>query len=412
MQDWRDIRDDLPPNDGSLVPTPTGGGGNPGGNTVDQQRSSEPDATPQNPTAFNSSVFFSQSAYVNLSWSLLDSSHGNEPIASDSTPIALGENQPAAAAKLLVEALRAALPTLEVQLQQTDSGWQIVIAFPTGQAVQTIALADLAGDRMSLINQIQQQVQRLTTTTIVNPADAITQIVQAAQMTHVAQAEQPTGSTRGHTVIDISSANASIDAGNNAAGDYLVAYRAALTGVTIDLGANQPLVNVANLEGHNFVDRLVNDHSHNTITNDARNNTISNDVDNGVVQAQIQTQPQTQTPNPNNIVGLNYTSATTTATPLPETPLPKPDNEWIFAGSGDDLIDAGDGNNFIAAGTGDNRIISGKGIDLFVLGSWPRCDPNPALPCAMTNLASSVATATMTWKLPLQPANPPPAKFA
>jgi Ca2+-binding RTX toxin-like protein len=390
-QEWIDIRDDLPPDGGSLVPRPTGGGG-PSGNSQNYDRSTTTDSINANTSqvaAFNSSVLFSQS-YVSA-----DLISDGQPTQGKAV-IALGENQPSAAATELMQSLQAALPNLQVHLQQTDSGWSVVIEQPSGQSVKTLSLAELAGDRAAMLSAALSQVQGVRPDLIGNALNtAIAQAVQSAQ----------TAGTPQNDVIYVSQANpaAPIDGG---AGVDLVSYREATSGVTIDLSANQPLQNVENLEGSDFGDRLSGDQSDNVIIGRGGNDTLIGNAGNDILKGgtgnnQLIGGPAAVSPTailpaptiapkpfitpgikPSVITSTSGTGVTSTlgggtdvATDDGITvtgPLPAiRDDDWIFAGSGDDVINAGDGNNFISAGTGNNTIDSGSGQDLFVLESGP-----------------------------------------
>jgi RTX calcium-binding nonapeptide repeat (4 copies) len=404
-QEWIDIRDDLPPSGGSIVPRPTGGGG-PSGNSQNYHRSTSTDAINANTSqvaAFNSSVLFSQS-YVSA-----DLISDGQPTQGKAV-IALGENQPSAAATELMQSLQAALPHLQVHLQQTDSGWAVVIEQPSGQSVKTLSLAELAGDRATMLSAALSQIQAAR-----SPADLVGNALNNA----IAQAVQSAQGTPQNDVIYVSQANpgAPIDGG---AGVDLVSYRQATSGVTVDLAANQPLQNVENLEGSEFSDRLTGDQNDNVIIGRGGNDTLTGNAGNDIIKggggnnvliggvpAIISSiEPTTILPSPTLAPppgtgiapkplippgikpgAITSTSGTTGFTTMPGAvtgvatddggttmggPLPAiRDDDWIFAGSGDDVINAGDGNNFISAGTGDNTIASGSGKDLFVLESGP-----------------------------------------
>jgi Ca2+-binding RTX toxin-like protein len=386
-QEWIDIRDDLPPDGGSIVPRPTGGGG-PSGNSQNYDRSTTTDSINANTSqvaAFNSSVLFSQS-YVSA-----DLISDGQPTQGKAV-IALGENQPAAAATELMQSLQAALPHLQIHLQQTDSGWAVVIEQPSGQSVKTLSLAELAGDRATMLSAALSQIQAARPELVGNALNnAIAQAVQSAQ----------TAGTPQNDVIYISQANpgASIDGG---AGVDLVSYREATSGVTIDLAANQPLQNVENLEGSDFSDRLSGDKNDNVIIGRGGNDTLIGNAGNDILKGgtgnnQLIGGPAAVSPTailpaptlapkpfitpgikPGVITSTSGIGVTATAGGMTDEgitivgPLPAiRDDDWIFAGSGDDVINAGDGNNFISAGTGNNTIDSGSGQDLFVLESGP-----------------------------------------
>lgn len=385
-QDWQAIRDDLPPNGGITPRFPSGGGGSPSGTTNDTPYSNVASATKQTPsqdTAINSSIIFSQNSFVNLSWSLLSGSpsHSGSAANNASTPISLSENRPIAAIQL-AQAIQDALPTLEVQLQQTSRGWEVVIELPTGEAVQTIALADLAHDRRTVLKQIQAQVQSLEA--LIPNANLDALIAQAVQNI-IARSD-----VAGNDIIFIRDPKTAIDGGD---GIDLVSYRNAIAGVTIDLASDQLLQSVENLEGSQFADQLLGDQTDNVIIALAGNDTIigsdGNDIlqsnagdnlliggriDNGEAAAPtlvaLVATPESPMPDiktidqsPINSTGLDATSNP----PNLANPDSARDDDWIFAGNGNDVINAGDGNNYISAGTGDNYIYSGDGIDLFVL---------------------------------------------
>jgi Ca2+-binding RTX toxin-like protein len=405
-QEWIDIRDDLPPSGGSIVPRPIGGGG-PSGNSQNYDRSAASQSTQSNPShaaAFNSSVIFSQS-YVNLSWSLIgDSQAATIKVADRSAVIALGENLPSPAATQLVQSLQAALPHLQIHLEPTHSGWSVVIEQLSGQPVKTLSLAELAGDRAMMLSAALSQIQgaRSTSDLIGNAlTNAIVQAVQSAQSPDTGQ----------NDVIYISQANPAAVSIDGGAGIDLVSYRQATSGVTIDLSANQPLQNVENLEGSEFNDQLTGDQNDNVIMGRAGNDTLignaGNDILNGdagnnqligdaAVVALTASTPSTIVPQPlvkpvvkrlakssvmSSTGGTGSTSMFGEVTGMTtgmttdngmNAPIPAiRDDDWIFAGSGDDVINAGDGNNFISAGTGNNTIDSGSGQDLFVLESGP-----------------------------------------
>jgi Ca2+-binding RTX toxin-like protein len=403
-QEWIDIRDDLPPDGGSIVPRPTGGGG-PSGNSQNYDRSTSTDAINANTSqlaAFNSSVLFNQS-YDRIS--------DGQPTQGKAL-IALGENQPAAAATQLVQSLQAALPNLEIHLQQTDSGWSVVIEQRSGQPVKTLTLAQLAGDQAAMVSaalsQIAAQAQLAPgLVASANPSanssgGTIDQAIQAAMNAQ----NLPIQGTPGNDVIYLSQATVAVDGGG---GIDWVSYGQSPTGVTIDLGANGPVKNVENLEGSNFNDRLSGDQSDNVIIGRGGNDTLignaGNDILKGgsgnnqfiggpavvsptaILPAPTVTPPPFITPGikpgikPGVIMATSGTTGFTTTSGTDMVtddgtamagPLPAiRDDDWIFAGSGDDVINAGDGNNFISAGTGDNTIDSGSGQDLFVLESGP-----------------------------------------
>jgi Ca2+-binding RTX toxin-like protein len=400
-QEWIDIRDDLPPSSdpsgGSIVPRPIGGGG-PSGSSQTYDRSSasqSTNSTTSQVAAFNSSVLFSQS-YVNLSWSLISDSHPTSD--QPATTIALGENQPSAAATELMQSLQAALPNLQVYLQQTASGWSVVIEQLSGQPVKTLSLAQLAGDRATMLSAALSQIQaaRMPSDLIGNALNnAIAQAVQSAQ----------TPGTSQNDVIYVSQANPDAVPIDGGAGVDLVSYRQATNGVTVDLSANQPLQNVENLEGSDFSDRLTGDQNDNVIIGRAGNDTLignaGNDIlkggtgNNQFIGGPAAVSPTAILPSPTIAPkpfitpgikpgAITATTGTTGFTTMTGTdmvtddgttmagPLPAiRDDDWIFAGSGDDVINAGDGNNFINAGTGNNTIDSGSGQDLFVLESGP-----------------------------------------
>jgi Ca2+-binding RTX toxin-like protein len=403
-QEWIDIRDDLPPSSdpsgGSIVPRPIGGGG-PSGSTQTDDRSSasqSPNSTTSQVAAFNSSVLFSQS-YVNLSWSLISDSH---PTATaPGTTIALGENQPSAAATELMQSLQAALPNLQIHLEPSNSGWSVVIEQLSGQPVKTLSLAQLAGDRATMLSAALSQIQaaRMPSDLIGNALNnAIAQAVQSAQAPGTGQ----------NDVIYVSQANPDAVPIDGGAGVDLVSYRQATSGVTVDLSANQPLQNVENLEGSDFNDRLTGDQNDNVIIGRAGNDTLignaGNDIlkgdggNNVLIGGPAAVAPSVILPSPTiapqplikpgvKPSAITATSGTTGFTAMPGVmtsmvtddggitmaePMPAiRDDDWIFAGSGDDVINAGDGNNFISAGTGNNTIDSGSGQDLFVLESGP-----------------------------------------
>ncbi len=403
-QEWIDIRDDLPPSGGSIVPRPTGGGG-PSGNSQNYDRSTSNESINANTSqvaAFNSSVLFSQS-YVSG-----DLVSDGQP--TKATTIALGENQPSAAATQLVQSLQAALPNLQVHLQQTNSGWEVVIEQPSGQPVKTLSLAALAGDRATMLSAALSQVQASRPDLTGNALnEAIAQAVQSAQ------------GTAQNDVIYVSQANPDTVPIDGGAGVDLVSYRESTSGVTVDLSANQPLQNVENLEGSDFGDRLTGDQTDNVIIGRAGNDTLTGNAGNDIIKggggnnilvggtpiaptAILPSPPLAPPPGtgipPKPFITpgikpgvITATTGTTGFTTMPGAvmgnatddggmtdgggmtmggPLPAlRDDDWIFAGSGDDVINAGDGNNFISAGTGNNTITSGNGQDLFVLESGP-----------------------------------------
>jgi RTX calcium-binding nonapeptide repeat (4 copies) len=408
-QEWIDIRDDLPPSGGgSLIPRPTGGGG-PSGSSQNYDRSTSADATNANTSqvaAFNSSVLFSQS-YVSADW------------VSDGQPtqgkavIALGENQPSAAAIGLMQSLQAALPNLQIRLEPVGSGWSVVIEQPSGQTVKTLSLAELAGDRATMLSAALSQIQAARPELIGN---ALNNAMTSGRSETIAQAVQSVQGTTQNDVIYVSQANpgAPIDGG---AGVDLVSYREATSGVTVDLSVNQPLQNVENLEGSEFSDRLTGDRNDNVIIGRAGNDTLIGNAGNDIIKggggnnvlvggAPIGPTPILPSPTlaqppgtgiappplippgikPGIKPGVITSTSGTGFTPMPGAvtsvvtddgsdmagPLPAiRDDDWIFAGSGDDVINAGEGNNFISAGTGNNTIASGSGQDLFVLESGP-----------------------------------------
>ncbi len=398
-QEWIDIRDDLPPDGGSIVPRPTGGGG-PSGNSQNYDRSTTTDSINANTSqvaAFNSSVLFSQS-YVSA-----DLISDGQPTQGKAV-IALGENQPAAAATELMQSLQAALPNLQVHLEQTDSGWSVVIEQPSGQSVKTLSLAELAGDRATMLSAVLSQVQASRPELVGNALNNAMTSGRSETIAQAVQSVQASGTPQ-NDVIYVSQANpaAPIDGG---AGVDLVSYRQATSGVTVDLSANQPLQNIENLEGSDFNDRLTGDQNDNVIIGRAGNDTLIGNAGNDILKggtgnnqfiggpaavsptAILPTPPIAPPPfitpgiKPSVITstsGTGFTSTSGGGTDMATEdgitvtgPMPNlRDDDWIFAGSGDDMINAGDGNNFISAGTGNNTIDSGSGQDLFVLESGP-----------------------------------------
>ncbi len=379
-QEWIDIRDDLPPSSdpsgGSIVPRPTGGGG-PGGNGQNHDRSTNTESTNANTSqvaAFNSSVLFSQS-YVSA-----DLISDGQPTQGQ-TPIALGENQPTAAAIQLMQSLQAALPQLQIHLQQTDFGWSVVIEQLSGAPVKTLSLAELAGDRATILSAALSQIPAAR-----SPSDLIDSALNNPVAPAV-QSAQPAGTPQ-NDVIYVSQANPGAVPVDGGAGVDLVSYREATSGVTVDLAANQPLQNVENLEGSDFSDRLSGDQNDNVIIGRAGNDTLIGNAGNDILKGEAGN---------NQFIGGSMAIGPTPIGPSPTVappPLTKPsvkpgvitaiggttgwttmpairDDDWIFAGSGDDVINAGAGNNCISAGTGNNTIASGSGQDLFLLESGP-----------------------------------------
>ncbi len=403
-QEWIDIRDDLPPSSdssgGSGVPKPTGGGGPSGSQNHDRSTTSEStNANTSQVAAFNSTVLFSQS-YVSA-----DLVSDGQPTKA-ATTIALGENQPTAAATELMQSLQAALPHLQIHLQQTASGWEVVIEQPSGQTVKTLSLAELAGDRATMLSAVLSQVQASRPDLMGN---ALNDAMTADRSLTIAQAVQSvqTPGTGQNDVIYLSQANSDAVPIDGGAGVDLVSYREATSGVTVDLSANQPLQNVENIEGSDFSDRLSGDQNDNVIIGNAGNDTLIGNAGNDILRGdagnnQVIGGPTAVAPTivpPPSVALLPFTQpsgkpgvitsppGTTVFTTMPGTATNMAiddgvitvvdaipairDDDWIFAGSGDDVINAGEGNNFISAGPGNNTIVSGSGQDLFLLESGP-----------------------------------------